>query len=220
MLYKNYKNWLYSILFVFGLLLFSMAVTAGPSLGERLASYPCGTDDNPCPMVGDFGPISVEITATQTADYVTSPGAPAYGALIYDPDFKRIEREARLRLKRGLEARLALSPYKGNLEFETYVKKFDYQASWTREYTGTSPYTETLTLIDLIDRADQDLREARDLYAYLLVYAPEYRFRGDGYYISMIHAGHSEPLCGVTDKEDPDPPDPQHSGQVLDPVMD
>ena len=45
----------------------------------------------------------------------------------------------------------------------------------------------TDTLIEVIDEADRNLREARDLYAYLAVYAPEHRFRADSYYTARRH---------------------------------
>jgi hypothetical protein len=167
---------------------------------------------------GDFDPVSVGSAAPGTVA-ITAPSAPAFGALVYT-DFAQLEAQARASLKRGLEARLALSPYQGNIEFSQYVTKFDYEAGWTRDYTGTTPYTQTLTLMGLIDRADQDLRAARNLYGYLAVYAPEYRFRADSAYITTTLPGYLAPLCGATNKEDPDPADPAHSGLVLDPVMD
>ncbi len=169
--------------------------------------------------MGDFSAVSVD-TVPQGETAITAPSSLAFGALLYDPDFKRLEEQARLKLKRGLDVRQAMSPYQGNLEFSAYVTKFDYQAGWSRNYTGTTPYSETLTLMGLIDKADQDLREARDMYAYLTVYAPEYRFRADAGYITTTLPGYPTPLCGATDKENPDPPDPAHSGLVLDPVID
>jgi hypothetical protein len=167
---------------------------------------------------GSFSALSVG-AAAPGARAITNPSGPSFGALTY-PDFAQIEADARARLKRGLEARTALSPYQGNLGFSQYVVKFDYAAGWTRDYTGSTPYSQTLTLIGLIDRADQDLRGARDLYGYLSVYAPVYRFRADPAYITTTLTGYPAPLCGATDKEDPDPVDPAHSGQVLDPVID
>jgi hypothetical protein len=170
-------------------------------------------------MVTDALPGAVSGWTGSSQHEIIGARMPTAGPLIY-AELKMVEDEARAKLKRGLEVRQVLSPYKGNLEFQTYVKKFDYEAGWTRNYDHTTPYTQTLTLIGLIDRADQDLRQARDLYAYLLVYAPEHRFRADNDYTVSLPEGYTEPLCGETDKEDPDPPDPLHSGQVLDPVVD
>jgi hypothetical protein len=183
----------------------------------KAANEPSCEPGESCLVTGDFDPVSMDDQQVPPgAQSVTGPSAPAFGALVYDPDFTTIEQAAREKLKRGLDARVALSPYQGNLDFELYVERFNYQSGWTRTITDTDiiGYGGNLTLIDLIDLADQDLRDARDLYAYLLVYAPEHRFRADDYYVGG--AG----LCGVTDKEDPDPPDPQHSDQVLPPVID
>lgn len=209
---------------VLGLGLALLAVLASRPLAATSADPPpCGFDGTPCPFTGGLGPVSVE--ADPDTGGVTSPSAPAFGALVYDPDFVTLERAARERLKRGLDARQALSPYQGNVEFETYVKRFDYEAGFSRVYTLTSPYSDTLTLMDLIDRADQDLREARDMYAYLAVYSPEHRFRADARYVSdeapggySDYWGATQTLCG--DAEDPDPADPSHSGEVLPPVID
>ena len=176
-----------------------------------------------CLATGDFSPVSMDDREVpENARAVTGPSAPAFGGLVYDPDYKLIEAQARAKLSCGLEVREALSPYRGNLAFEEYVKKFDYEAGWSKaapDFAGTECYPgDTYTLMQVIDGADQNLREARDLYAYLTVYAPEHRFRADSDYTEA--PGDGEALCGVTDKEDPDPVDPAHTGQVLDPVMD
>ncbi len=197
----------------------ALGLLLGLSIPSSMAQSPiCGFDGTLCPLTGDWDPVSVD-SVPAGAMAITAPSAPAAGALVY-PDFVHLESEARTKLKRGLEARRALSPYQGNLEFSQYVTKFDYQAGWTREYTFTTPYSGTLTLMDLINKADQDLREARDMYAYLAVYAPEHRFRADTAYITTTLPGYTAPLCGATDKENPDPPDPINSGLVLDPIID
>ena len=213
--------WRYRYLLVFALLMILIAsgaaiVRAKNSLSDPV---PCGDGEESCRLSGDFDPLSLE-SASPGSWTVNGPGLPAFGALVYDPDFKKIEQEARTKLERGLDVRLALSPYRDNLEFQEYVQKFDYEAGWNRAYNGSSPYPETLTLIQLVDRADKDLREARDLYAYLAVYAPEERFRADSFYTGAPPAGYDQPLCGETDKEDPDPVDPDNTGLVLDPVID
>jgi hypothetical protein len=190
------------------------------------ADEPACDTNGSCLDIGDFSPVSMNAEEVPPDAWAaTYPSAPAFGALVYDPDFRNIEEAAREKLRRGLDARVALSPYKGNVEFETYVKQFDYEAGWNREYTGLDPYGDTLTLIDLINRVDQDLREARDLYAYLAVYAPEHRFRADGRYVTdqappeySDYWGATQTLCG--NPEDPDPEDPAFSGQVLPPVID
>ncbi len=202
----RFRPWLGAI--VLGLFLaLGLSITISLAQGTGLVLF-----------TGDFDPISVEPAAPGETS-ITAPGLPSAGALVY-PDFVLLEAQARAKLERGLKARQALSPYQGNVEFSQYVTRFDYEAGWTRDYTGTTPYSETLTLQGLIDLADQDLRSARDLYGYLSVYAPEHRFRADSTYITSTLPGYTAPLCGATNKEDPDPADPAHSGLVLDPVID
>ena len=70
-----------------------------------------------------------------------------------------------------------------------------------------------------INIADADLLRARDIYGVLAVYAPEARFRlDDGANQGSPGANYKNSLCAKP--ENPDPPDPTHSGQVLDPVID
>ncbi len=150
---------------------------------------------------GDFSPISDQ--ALRGSLMVTGPGAPAWGALVYD-DFVQMETEARAKLKNGLQVREALSPYQGQVPFQQYVVKFDAEKGWDQSVpqgTTPNPYGTTLSLKDLVDRADTDLRRARDLYAFLVVYGPEARFRQDATYTG----GGAAALCGITDKENPDP---------------
>lgn len=200
------RLWLGAV--VFGLCLaLGLSITAGLAQGQT-----------PTLVSGDFDPVSVDPAAPGETS-ITAPGLPSVGALAY-PDFVLVEAQARALLERGLKARQALSPYQGNVGFSQYVTRFDYQAGWTRDYTSTTPYSETLTLQGLIDHADQDLRTARDLYGYLAVYAPEYRFRADSTYITTTLPGYKVPLCGATNKEEPDPADPNNSGLVLAPVID
>lgn len=169
--------------------------------------------------LGEFVPISVGPAAPLTTS-ITGPSAPVFGALVYT-DFKSLEQEAREKLKRGLEARQALSPYQGNVEFSQYVAKFDYDAGWNREYTGTNPYSGTLTMTTLISKTDQDLQEARDMYGYLAVYAPEDRFRADSDYITTtLTPTYTQPLCGAKNIENPDPEHDPPDGMVSDPVID
>ena len=186
-----------SILIAFGVLALFVA-QAAPPLALPLApsrtardgapaaapTPSCGVGGTPCPVSGDFSPLSVSPPITGT--WVSAPGAPAFGALIYDPDFKNIEREARAKLEAGLGIREVLSPYRGNLEFAEYVKKFDAHAGWQQPITHTASVYNGRTLQELVDDADRNLRQARDLYAYLLVYAPEHRFRADPEYIQVL----------------------------------
>jgi hypothetical protein len=213
-------------------LLFALALALVVALGAVAVSRglsapddpPCGVDGSTCPLVGDFEPVSGE--SASEFWQLSGPAAPAFGALVYDPDYKLIEQKARDKLNCGLGVREAISPYRGNVPFEQYVKAFDYEAGWGKgadplQFADASCFGEdTDTLIEVINDADQNLREARDLYAYLAVYAPVQRFRADGDYTGDPPPGFDEALCGVTDKENPDPiPDPPN-GLVLDPVID
>jgi hypothetical protein len=200
------RSWLGSLLV--GLTL-ALVLYWQPSIAQSLV---CGFGGATCPLTGDWSPVSVEPAAPGVVA-INAPGAPAFGALIYE-DFVLLEKEARAKLKSGLEARLALSPYQGNVGFDAYVVKFDYAAGWSRTTSSGK------TLADLINQADQDLRAARDLYGYLAVYAPDARFRGDAYYTGTPPSGFSAALCGVTNKEDPDPTPTPPTGEVLDPVID
>lgn len=171
-------------------------------------------------LVGTISPVSGRTTSQgpnpdpQGVAYdqaIESPLLPSAGQLIY-VDFKQIETEARTKLERGLTMRESISPYKQENDFNTHLRNLDYAAGWDQVYPGTTPYEDTLTFIQVVNSVEKDLTEARDLYAFLVVFAPEARFRNDGDYNSS--------LCGITDKEDPNPADPAFSGQVLDPVID
>ncbi len=130
----------------------------------------------------------------------------------FELDLKKMEADARAKLKAATELRMALSPYQGNNDFDSMVAKFDYSAGLNRSYQGS-------TLLAQITQADEDLRVARNLYGFLVAYNPD--FRSDPYYTGNPPEGYSEPLCGaVESKEDGNPADPAHTGQVLDPVID
>ena len=205
----------------------SDAVAMPPAAGA--ADEPSCVQGEFCLDFGDFSSVSVDDQQVPPgARAVTGPGAPAFGALVYRPDFLDIEKAARFRLRCGLDVREALSPYQEKDAFNDIVKAFDYERGWDSTDTGLENepcFGEGKNkLSDIVDGADQRLREARDLYAYLAVYAPEHRFRVDSYYVTdtLTLEGFDAPLCGATDKEDPDPgkdqdpPDPT----ALDPVID
>jgi hypothetical protein len=145
---------------------------------------------------------------------------PAAGALFY-ADYQAIEAEARRLLARNLTFRLDISPYKGANSFDQLVRQYDIQSGFQNvTYDDPSPSIEQMTLQARIDLADSELRQARDLYAFLAVYAPAARMRSDNTYTKDQPPGFTAPLCGEVDKENPNPPDPQKSGQVIEPVID
>lgn len=157
------------------------------------------------------------------ANYPAIAGAslPVSGQLIYE-DFKAVEAQARALLRRNINFRQDISPYRGGNSFDELVRKFDTASGGgPTGFNKPSPDNPNLTLQDRIDQADAELRQARDLYAYLIVFGPETRFRADGFYNGAPPVGYPASLCGnPASKENPDPPDPQHSGQVLDPIVD
>lgn len=157
------------------------------------------------------------------ADYPAIAGAslPVSGQLVYT-DFKALEAQARDLLRRNINFRQDISPYRGGNSFDELVRKFDTAGGGgPTGFNKPSPDNPNLTLQQRINIADAELRQARDLYAYLIVFGPETRFRADGFYNGAPPAGYPAPLCGnPASKENPDPPDPQHSGQVLDPIVD
>ena len=164
----------------------------------------------------ELSPLEPHGTPAPNAMAVTGPSAPAFGALTCSA-YVDVKESARTILSRGMEMRQALSPYKDNTLFEEYVAKWDYEAGWdpakgwSSPVTMTTPYAANLTLTQLVDAADADLQRARDLYAFLLVYAPSRCFTAD---VSPKKEG----LCDRP--EDPNPEDPKHTGQVLNPVID
>jgi hypothetical protein len=169
---------------------------------------------DPEPAVpGGFTAIAPGGDPPANGAFVANPSAPAAGALVY-ADYVKIERKAYNLLKPNLTFRESISPYTGNASFELLVSKFDYEAGFeTTVITDTTTGYAGVTLIQAINTAVSQLNEARDLYAFLAVYAPESRFRTDGAYTGS--------LCGSpASKEMPNPPDPQKSGQVLPPVVD
>lgn len=147
------------------------------------------------------------------------PMLPMAGALFY-VDYKNLEAQARDLLNQNMKFREDISPYRGTNSFDKLVRQFDVNAGFTANYDDPDPQIGAMSLQQRIDQADAELRQARDLYAYLAVYAPEARMRNDAVYITDPTTGFPAPLCGASNKEDPDPPDPNHNGQVLDPVID
>ena len=159
-------------------------------------------------------PISVD-HPSPSGQPAVAPSAPVFGELVYS-DFVEMEKQARGLLRPNLQFREDISPYRSNTNFDKLVRQFDTAGGFTAIYTAT------LTLQDRIDQADRELSEARDLYAYLLAAAPQARFRADPYYKGdPPDKSYTKSLCGYPEsKENPNPPDPKFSGQVLEPVID
>ncbi|MFQ5593146.1 MAG: hypothetical protein ACE5HA_03255 [Anaerolineae bacterium] len=114
-------------------------------------------------------------TSKPDADFpaVDNPMVPAAGRLVY-ADHQRIEQEARTLLQANKQFREDISPHRDKPDFDQLVRQFDYASGFDR----TLP-DQSMTLQERIDQADRELRRARDLYAFLAVYADEARFRAD-----------------------------------------
>lgn len=201
------RMWRHGILLGF-LLAIAGSFSASYAQAGQLA---CGANEESCRVSGGFSAVSVD---NPTLPGVTSPSSHAFGALVYS-DFKQIEAVARASLDRAIKMRESISPYRGKNDFTTYLRNLDFKAGWTQPYGGNTPYDDDLTFQQLVDAVEKDLTEARQIYAFLIIYAPEARFRADGDYTAV--------LCGVEDKENPNPPasTPGHvPGQVLAPIID
>ena len=162
-------------------------------------------------LVGGSSAIHVpSSTSAPTKPVVDRAQALPSGPLMY-LDYKALEAEARDLLKRSMAFRQDISPYRPLNNFNNLVRAFDESSGFSATYTDT--LLGKLSLQARIDQADADLLRARDLYAVLAVYAPEERFRAD-----TANPDYKNTLCKLA--ENPSPPDPQHSGQVLDPIID
>lgn len=167
--------------------------------------------------------LSGNLTAVGSPTSTTFPTVnesqlPPAGALFY-VDYKALETDARSLLERNMKFREDISPYRPNNNFNKLVRQFDVNSGFAASYDDPDPTIGIMTLQQRIDQADADLRQARDLYAYLAVYAPVVRMRGDnGSNPNSPGANYKEELCAAA--EDPNPLDPAHAGQVLDPVID
>lgn len=198
---------------LFGIILgFAFLFTLNLAAAQSSLDARCGAD----PHCGAANAISPGEGAASGNYRITGPSAPPAGQLIY-ADFKALEAQARDLLRRNINFRQDISPYRGNNSFDDLVRKFDTAGG----FGAPAPDNPSLTLQQRIDIADAELRQARDLYAYLTVFGPETRFRADTFYNGAPPTGYPAPLCGnPASKENPDPPDSQHTGQVLDPIID
>lgn len=160
-------------------------------------------------MLGDLSAVAGR-TSVVGADYpaVAPPELAPAGELIY-VDMKAMEIKARGLLKSSADFRTTISPSLNKPDFDRLVRQFDYASGFIRDLDGAGP--GTMTLQQRIDQADADLRLARDIYAFLAVYANIPRFKADPDY--------SAALCARPDNINP-PVDPTHPDVVPEPVID
>jgi hypothetical protein len=218
MKYPSLRTWFSGILLgvtlALTLTLQSSTAACGPNQQSEYCSENYGLLGFPSAVGGRTSEPGAEFPA------VDRPLSPTAGRLTY-ADHKEIEAQARTLLKRNAEFREDISPYHPEApNFDSLVRKFDDSGEFNAPVPDPDDPTRQISLGARIDLATADLRQARDLYAFLAVYADEPRFRADDDYATTIPSGYAEPLCGSTDKEEPNPPDPAHSGQVLPPVID
>ena len=187
-----------------GALLFVLnASSSQAACGPNQQSDACSTN------FGVAGGISAVSTDLTNSARLHSAQLAIAGALTYR-DYVAIETEARQLLGDAMKFRQDISPYQGKENFNKLVRNFDISGGFTALYDDPAdPNPPTKTLQQQIDEADANLRRARDLYAFLIVYAPAGRMKGDSAYASFC-----------SQAEDPNPADPNHSGQVLAPVID
>ncbi len=187
----------------------------------RIAQAACGSgnfSDFCSPNFGLTGDLSAVGSSTSaTLPAVDNSQLPMAGALFY-ADYKVLEEQARALLERNMKFRQDISPYRQSNNFNKLVRQFDVNSGFAAVYDDPAPEITSMSLQQRIDLADAELREARNLYAYLAVYAPEARLRADNGTDSVPSDNYKEVLCA--NAENPNPPDPAKSGQVLEPVID
>jgi hypothetical protein len=200
------RSWRWTVGGLFGLLLTLLLL-------YRIAQAACGGGSLSDFCSSNFG-LTGNLSAVGSPPSNSFPAVdnsqlPTAGALFY-ADYLAIEAEARTLLQRNLKFRQDISPYRQNNNFNKLVRQFDVNSGFAAAYDDPADNLASMSLQQRIDLADVELRQARDLYAFLTVYAPEARMRADMTY--------SAALCAQA--ENPNPPDPQHSGQVLEPIID
>lgn len=174
------RMWFWGIGFGLGLLLLLTLNSSRAACDPQQPDETCSTTYT---QIGEINPVSGRASSTdanQVGDqprYIIDKARLATtGQLIY-LDHKRIEEQAHMLLADNKQFRETISPHLGKPAFDRLIRQFDYAAGFNRVLTDTNE-----TLQQRLDRADRELRKARDLYAYLAVYADEARFRADPVY--------------------------------------
>jgi len=205
------RRWLGALLTLALILLLTVRIVQAACGGGNLSDF-CSSN------FGLSGDLSAAGSPTSNSfPAVDNSRLPMAGALFY-ADYKALEAQARGLLERNMNFRADISPYRPNNNFNKLVRQFDVNSGFSAVYDDPDAAIPSMTLQQRIDLADADLRLARDLYAFLAVYAPEARMRTDNGTDAVPGANYKDQLCAQA--ENPSPPDPAHSGQVLDPVID
>jgi len=94
-----------------------------------------------------------------------------------------------------LQFRKDISPHLGKPDFDRLVRSFDYNSGFSKPITTTSSLTP-MTIADRLADADVKLRRARNIYAYLAVYAPGDRFHAE---TAVQYPAYHADLCKAPD---------------------
>lgn len=149
----------------------------------RPATAACGPNqqsDACSPNFGLAGGISAVSTDLTNPVRLHSSQLEVVGALTYS-DYVAMENEARQLLESAMKFRQDISPYQGTNKFDELVRRFNIDTGFANTpYNGAAGDPDyPMTLKGQIDGADKNLRRARDLYAYLTIYAPAARMRAE-----------------------------------------
>ena len=144
----------------FTLLLGSASAACGPGQGDF-----CSANFG---VAGDFSAVAGRTAASSGSLISVDAGLVPVGGQLAYADMKQVEAQARTLLKRSIDFRNDISPYQGTNSFNALVSKFDAAPGGMN---FSAPYPGAASLGDRIIQADADLAQARDLYAFLAVYA-------------------------------------------------
>jgi hypothetical protein len=192
------QTWLVSILI--GMVV-GLAFLFRVSLGASIQSCEPPQPGDPCAESPNFQlsgasilPVAgYGVSAAGSVDY---PQLPVDGPLTF-VDLKSLEQQAFALLADHKSFRQAISPYQEAQGFEDLVRSFDEPDG--NNATGFDKIVNGKTVRQRLESADAELRQARDLYAYLAVYADAAQFRADPDYITPC-AAPDDPTAGVVDR--------------------
>ncbi|MFQ5858460.1 MAG: hypothetical protein ACE5LU_22915, partial [Anaerolineae bacterium] len=177
-----------------------------PPSNPSCAEYDDGDEnDTPDFILHQAGPGAVGLTTTVEPDpnatlLVDAPGFMTVGQLTHS-DFLSVEKEAKRLLEENKRFRQDISPHAQKDNFDALVRKFDYAAGFSKKIDGQ------VKLQERIDDATKQLKDARDLYAFLAVYADEQRFRNGRFLFNIAAADEPDFVAalpaGAADEQQP-----------------
>lgn len=149
----------------------SSAAILCPDVDDPLAIVSCS--ERYLLLHGERSPVGIDEGEEEYTNRIYRPRVSLFGELVYE-DFVEIEKEAFKLLDANKKFRRDISPHNDKPRFDQLVRQFDYNSGFSTVDPDTG-----MTLQKHFDQADSQLRRARDLYAYLAVYADSDRFRKD-----------------------------------------